>query len=189
MKKLVLIGDSIRMGYQPHVLRALAGEMEVWGPETNCQSSREVLANFREWILDAQPDVLHINCGMHDLRIDANTLQQNVPVEEYARNLHAVFEAARALPQVKLIWATLTPLNEAAHNRERINLRWERDVALYNERAVGIAREYGAAINGLHAAVVAANREDLLSADGLHFTPEGSAFLAQRVVAAVRGML
>ena len=30
---VVLIGDSIRMGYQPFVTEALAGEAEIWAPE------------------------------------------------------------------------------------------------------------------------------------------------------------
>ena len=32
---VVLIGDSIRMGYQPFVTEALAGEAEIWAPEEN----------------------------------------------------------------------------------------------------------------------------------------------------------
>ena len=47
---IVLIGDSIRMGYQDHVASELAGRAEVWVPEENGGDSRNVLAHLDQWV-------------------------------------------------------------------------------------------------------------------------------------------
>jgi len=46
MKRAVLIGDSIRKGYQATVGTTLAGAAEVWGPDQNGGTSRNVLAHL-----------------------------------------------------------------------------------------------------------------------------------------------
>ena len=43
MKKIVLIGDSIRMGYDKYVKDALSGVAEVYYPEENCKFAEYVL--------------------------------------------------------------------------------------------------------------------------------------------------
>ncbi|HEY66459.1 MAG TPA: hypothetical protein G4O02_18060 [Caldilineae bacterium] len=40
---VVLIGDSIRMGYEPFVWEMLQGVADVWGPEENGGTSQNVL--------------------------------------------------------------------------------------------------------------------------------------------------
>lgn len=68
MKHCKLIGDSIRMGYCDTVRKELDGEAEVWAPDENCSDSAHLLVNLRSWALSQPPDVLHINCGLHDLK-------------------------------------------------------------------------------------------------------------------------
>ena len=189
MTKLVLIGDSLRLHYQPLVAEALGGVVEVWGPAANCQSSREILANAQAWIGDARPDIVHMNCGMHDLRIDPSSLEYNVPIEVYARHLEALFSLVTRRSGAQLIWATLTPLHERRHQQFRPAIRRQRDVAQYNELALSLPIQHGARINDLHRAVTAADQGDLLGQDGLHFTSKGYRFLADQVVSAVRTAL
>ena len=51
MKKLVLIGDSIRMGYQDEVRRQLPTEVEIFTPTQNGGDSRNVKSHLKEWVL------------------------------------------------------------------------------------------------------------------------------------------
>jgi len=37
MKKVMLLGDSIRLSYKDDVAKRLAGKTEVMGPEENCR--------------------------------------------------------------------------------------------------------------------------------------------------------
>ena len=43
MKSVILIGDSIRLGYQGVVRQELAGTAQVWGPAENGRDSREAI--------------------------------------------------------------------------------------------------------------------------------------------------
>lgn len=189
MKRVVLIGDSVRLHYQPLVARALATEAVVFGSIENCGTSTDILAHINEWIFDHCPDIVHLNCGLHDLRIDPGVSTQQVPIEEYAANLDKIFASIGEDGRGTLIWATVTPLNEQRHQNSRPSRRYESDLALYNETALNLARKHGARINDLHRSVAAAGADRLLGPDGVHFTEEGYEFLAAEVVSAIRSCL
>ena len=50
--RVMLIGDSIRMSYQPHVARLLEGKAEVVGPKGNCAHSAVTLEFLDQWVED-----------------------------------------------------------------------------------------------------------------------------------------
>lgn len=62
--KVVLIGDSIRIGYQPFVAKKLP-KAAVWEPAENGRSSFWALSFFHEWVVEQKPDILHVNFGIH----------------------------------------------------------------------------------------------------------------------------
>lgn len=64
MKTVVLIGDSIRTGYQDTVRSEMTGVAEVWGPEQNGGASRNILAHLDECAISCQPDIIHINWAL-----------------------------------------------------------------------------------------------------------------------------
>lgn len=87
MPKLVLVGDSIRMGYQKTVRGELSDWAEVWGPEQNGGTSENGLAHLDEWAITRAPDLLHVNCGLHDLRKDCG---KDAPAVALGRNADKV---------------------------------------------------------------------------------------------------
>jgi len=66
--QVVLIGDSIRLGYQETVAQELAGRAQVWGPPENSGDSVNVRRHLEEWVLSRRPTVVHLNCGLHDIK-------------------------------------------------------------------------------------------------------------------------
>ena len=50
MKKVMLLGDSIRLSYQPAVQQKLAGAAEVWGPADNCRFAKYTLWETAAWL-------------------------------------------------------------------------------------------------------------------------------------------
>ena len=88
---VVLIGDSIRMGYQDHVVSQLAGRAEVWSPEENGGDSRNVLAHLDQWVFSRQPGLVHVNCGLHDLK-RAFGAESAVPLDEYEGNVRQILQ-------------------------------------------------------------------------------------------------
>jgi lysophospholipase L1-like esterase len=188
MKKVVLIGDSIRMGYQPLVEKALAGIAEVWGPEENCGTTDYVLKKLDEWVFSREADVVHVNAGLHDLKRPEQRAGFLVPIERYRENLEAIFARTKAAGKT-LVWATTTPVHTERHNaRDAGNLgfsRREEDVPEFNRAAVEIAKRHCVPVNDLFALVMREGMADLLSQDGVHFTDRGYELLAAAVTATV----
>ncbi len=181
MKQVVLIGDSIRMGYQETVRETLAGRADVWGPEQNGGTSENLLAHVEEWIVARQPDILHLNCGLHDLRKEFGQEASVVPLDRYAENVRAILDGALTKTKATVIWALTTPVNQAWHRERKLFERWENDVVAYNKVATDIARQRGIAVNDLFAVVMEAGRDKALLPDGVHFTPAGYALLGKAV--------
>ncbi len=189
MRRLVLIGDSIRMGYEEHVRRALAERAEVISPRENGGTSANVLAHLDDWVVAERPAVVHLNCGLHDLRREFGTTGNAVPIADYARNLAAIFRTIGELPGTVLIWATTTPVNERWHHDNKPFDRFEADVQAYNLAAGRIAQEQGLPIDDLNAVVTAAGRDRLLLPDGVHYNSAGYALLGDAVVRAIQPYL
>ena len=187
---VVLIGDSIRMGYQQHVVAELAGWAHVWGPEENGGSSQKVLDHLDQWVLRRDPDVVHINTGLHDIRRPWGSTENQVSLWDYYANIREITQRVRSQTAARLIWATTTPIDEEWHNRVHEGLgdfrRFAADLATYNEGLVDQQRRLDLEIDDLHAIVVQAGPSRLLDQDGVHFTDEGYALLGKAVAAAIR---
>ena len=81
MKKVVLLGDSIRLwGYGTPVEEALKNEFEVWQPTENCRFTTYVIRNLHEWKKQTECgsdiDLIHWNVGLWDClrQIDGEVL-------------------------------------------------------------------------------------------------------------------
>ena len=178
-----LIGDSIRMGYQPLVVRALSGRVDVWSDEQNGGDSRNVLANLEQWALARPADVLHVNCGLHDLKLLPEGYQ--VPLEEYVKNIHAIMDKLAEKFRGRVIWATTTPVIDERHQKVKPFERHEEDVRRYNEAALSVMQSHKVAVNDLHEVIVKAGPAVLLGEDGVHFNERGKEVLAEAVAAAI----
>ena len=186
MKRIVLVGDSIRMGYQETVRAELAGWADVWGPDQNGGTSENVLSHLGEWVLARCPNVLHINCGLHDLRKEFGQNTAAVPLSAYTDNVRTILTRVKTKTDAIVVWALTTPVNQEWHNKNKPFDRYEKDVATYNTVAAGIAQELGIVVNDLFATVIAAGRDEILLPDGVHFRPEGYALLGKSVAACIK---
>ena len=191
MKLVILIGDSIRMAYQPVVARELEGLAHVWGPQDNCRNSRCVRDNLQAWALDRQPDLIHLNAGLHDLARPREAQEPPGPppigADAYIDNLRTCLGAIQGAG-IRTILALTTPVLEARQGGRRV-LRFEAEVETYNAMARAVARELNVPINDLHRVVCDAGCEAMLAEDGVHFTPEGTELLGRAVADMIRAAL
>ena len=185
---VVLIGDSIRMGYQDHVASQLAGRAEVWVPEENGGDSRNVLAYLNQWVLARQPDLVQVNCGLHDLK-RAFGAESEVPLAEYEGNVRQILQKLQRELNGAVVWATTTPVDENWHHQNKGFDRLEADVEAYNAAARAVAVDLGVPIDDLFAVVEREGKARLLTQDGVHFTAEGSQLLGRVVAECVWGHL
>ncbi len=192
MKRVVLLGDSIRLGYQATVRLELTDAACVWAPAENGQHSVNLLFNFWEWVVCLQPEVLHLNAGLWDTRLVARGPDNVIPPDAYQQNVARLVRLARQHTPAKVIWATTTPvIEEAAHRTQlRTNGGGRRgpDIEIYNRLAVIAATENGAVINDLHAVVEKAGRKNVLDSDGVHYNAAGCELLGKAVATAIRSV-
>jgi lysophospholipase L1-like esterase len=189
MRQVILIGDSIRMGYQSVVQRALASCADIWAPRENGGTSANVLAHLDEWVLSRSADIVHLNCGLHDLKTAFHADRTAVPLDEYRANLEVIFRQIRARTSATPIWASTTPVNEDWHHKNKPFDRFEADVEAYNLAAVDIAGRFDIQIDDLYQVVMNAGRDDYLVQDGVHFSSAGYELLGRAVSDAICPLL
>jgi lysophospholipase L1-like esterase len=194
MKRVVLLGDSIRMGYLPTVRADLAGVVHVISPTENGQHTVNELLHLQEWAICHQPDVVHINAGLWDMRRVVRGVAENViPPAVYQQNVATILRLLREHTQAKLIWATTTPIHHGnanlTHDRAGYAGRDASEIARYNQLAIEAAKAQDATINDLHATVISAGIDKVLASDGVHFTPEGYEMLGHQVSKAIRSAI
>ena len=185
-KKVVLVGDSIRIGYEGVVRAQLNGVAEVVSAEQNGGDSRRVLESVEAWAVSEAPDVVHVNCGLHDLNTPFDTGEARVPLAEYKQNVMQILEALKAGIKGTVIWAYTTPVNQTWHHERKPFDRFEADVLAYNSEAVSVCDSLGIVTNDLYAVVMEAGRDDLLGPDGVHFGEEGYRVLGEAAAKAIR---
>jgi dienelactone hydrolase/lysophospholipase L1-like esterase len=182
LPKVVLIGDSIRMGYAPLVARRLAEKAHVVSAAANGGDSANVLAHLDEWVIREQPDVVHLNCGLHDLKRDKSGGLYQVTLDQYTANLERIVARVRGETAAALVFATTTPILDERHAQRKASFdRFEADVARYNGAALAVMRAAGVSVHDLHWLVEQTGVETALGPDGTHYSPAGNEQLAQAV--------
>lgn len=192
MKNVILIGDSIRMGYQPFVAAELEGTATVWGPEQNGGTSRNVLENLEEWVLSRPEEVVHLNCGLHDIARDPDEngaiSGTRVSLEEYEGNVREILSRIQATGKT-ILWAATTPVNQADHSARKGFERYEADVDAYNCAAARVAAELNIRVDDLFAVVKGLGQSEVLLNDGVHYNEDGSKGLGKAVAAFLKSYL
>ncbi len=178
LKRVLLIGDSISMGYTPVVRERLKGKANVHRIGENGGPTSNGVAKADAWLGTFEWDVIHFNFGLHDLKVMEDGKRQ-VELEQYEANLRKI--AARLQETgAKVIFATTTPVPEGKVSP----LRRPEDVARYNEAAVRVMKEMGIEVNDLYE-VALPRLKEIQRPVNVHFTEPGYAVLGERVTARI----
>jgi len=179
LPQVLLLGDSISLGYEQGVRELLDGRAIVHHPPENCQSTTYGLEKIDEWLREGDWDVIHFNWGIWDAhRLEYDQLRTTP--EQYEKNLREL-TARLKRSGAKLIWASTTPMKTV--HAEGIWVEGS-DIPLRNEIARRVMDENEIPIDDLYVGMMS-QLDRFLSDDGCHFTPEGYASLAQAVAANV----
>ena len=192
LPRVVLIGDSIRMGYQAVVKEALVGKAQIWAPEDNCRYAAYALEHLDEWISSRRPDVIHLNVGLHDMYLMKETGAPRTSLEDYGKNLRKIFERITKETSAILILALTTPVHEqwqeVSEGYGRV-VRRDSDVVRYNRLAGQPAKEFSLPVNDLYRVVGEVGKEELMTKDGVHFNAKGNDRLGNAVATHIRDAL
>jgi pimeloyl-ACP methyl ester carboxylesterase len=182
LPRVLLIGDSISMGYTIPVRRLLDGKASVHRIPENGGPTTNGIANVDSWVGKGSWDVIHFNFGLHDLKIMGDGSNQ-VPVQQYEQNLDRLVTRL-SQKGADLIWATTTPVPEG-----RLAVpRRTADVLVYNAAAERVMMHHQLAIDDLYGfakPIVSEIQEPL----NVHFSDQGYQRLAETVAASIMRVL
>ena len=188
LPRVLLLGDSIRMSYQPIVAKLLDNRAEVVGPEDNCGTSRHTFGAIDDWLaVLGSPHVVHWNNGLHDIghRPQRDPIQYSL--ETYLVDLKGILARLRRTG-AKIIWATTTPVHP---ERPFLDTAWSwrsEEIDPYNAAAVRLMQSERVPVNDLHG-IVASNLAAYLGDDMVHLSEAGQEACARAVLKAVEALL
>ena len=185
MKNLLLIGDSIRMGYDKSVKKTLEGVANVIFPAENCRFASYVLRYFHEYVKDVKGeeiDVIHWNAGLWDcLRLFEE--EPHTPIDVYAYYIDRIcIRIKKICPNARVIFATST---KVLSKKMSVNFkRYNEEIEKYNEAAVNVVKKYGFEVNDLYSLSVSLPEQ--AHSDAVHYyTPMGTEAFTNQVLSFV----
>lgn len=176
--RVLLIGDSISRAYRPFLMKEFAGTVLV----DNIASSRgmdnpDYWKELAHLLTDERLsyDVIHFNNGLHAVHMN---------LKDYEERLEEVIRYLKAHSNAAIVMALSTPVYHADTGYDNPG---NAQVIERNQKMLACAKKYGLAVNDLYD--LSYGREEMRSADGVHYSANGSAVQAEAIAAAVRGLL
>lgn len=197
--RVLLLGDSISIGYTLHVREALGADALVVRPTNakggaeNCAGTTKGVEHVDRWLVleGGDWDVIHFNFGLHDLkRVEPDTGKNSndpehphqAPPERYREQLREI-TAKLAASHARLVFATTTPVPLGGVKPHRD----PEDVARFNAIALEVMGEFEVEVDDLYAFALP-RMDALMRPVNVHFTPEGSAALGDEVARSIRAV-
>lgn len=188
LPNVLLIGDSISIGYTLDVRRELKGKANVFRPATNCGPTTRGLEQVDAWIGDRKWDVIHFNFGLHDLKYmgpngenlakpGSEGAHQQVAIDQYQANIEKLATRLKATG-AKVIWRETSPVPKGSKGRV------PGDSAKYNAAAAKAITKVGG-VETDPFFTFAESVSDTQRPANVHYTPEGSKKLGVHVAGVI----
>ena len=192
LPKVLIIGDSISIGYTPYVIENLKVVAEVRRHKGNAGPTIRGVARIEEWIGDGNWDLIHFNWGLWDMYGWEYHKEDRSP-KAYRQRLESLVRRLKKTG-AKLVWATTTPAcpaNETTMERRfkqkvRISSELERK---YLEAALTVMNKHGVKVNDLHAFMKPLWPKYAIADNNVHFSKLGSRKLGEKVAKAINSFL
>ena len=183
LPRVLLIGDSISIGYTVPSREALQGKVNLHRIPTNGGPTTKGVSEIDKWLGDGNWDLIHFNWGLHDLKYmgpNGENLypkekggKQQVPPAEYEKNLETLVKRLKQT-KARLIWRNTTPVPPGSKGR------YVGDSAAYNKIAARVMKKHGIPTHDLFTMSKGRMTELMLPAN-VHYKKEGSQALGNDV--------
>ena len=184
--KVLIIGDSISIGYFPFVKEALKDKADLVHNPGNAQATQKGLKELDTWLSAEKWDIIQFNWGLWDLayrnpesKIQGNRDKVNGKVtstpEVYRRNLETLV-ARLEKTGAKLIFVTTTYVPAEDEGR------FAGDDVKYNSIALEVMKKHNIPVNDLYATSVGVHAKYGLGANNVHYSAEGYQVLSKQIV-------
>ncbi len=182
MKKVLLLGDSIRLNIQPMVYKLLSDTAEVHGPDDNCRFSRYTLWHLDEWLSTEKFDIIYVNCGIWDItRKEQYSNECFTELYEYTRDMTKIIKALKTTG-AKIMLCSSTPVktDSVFHKNS--------DIIMYNGALKRIAEKQDVYFFDSFS-VIDANKQEYICEDNIHLSKEGIKVLGTAVAGSIKNLL
>jgi lysophospholipase L1-like esterase len=187
-KNVLIIGDSISIGYTPFVAKALAPDILVTHNPGNGGSTRRGVDSLDVWLKNKQWDMITFNFGLHDMlyrdaqnKNDAINGKVAVSLDEYRNNLVSIVNRLKKSTKVLLfVNTTVVPENSSGRKVE--------DPARYNEVAREVMKNNNIPVIDLYSASQVIHPKTSKPGN-VHYSPEGYELLAAELVKSIKEVL
>ncbi|MCL6296151.1 SGNH/GDSL hydrolase family protein [Jejuia spongiicola] len=182
--KVLIIGDSISIGYTPFVKENLSSKAIVKHNPWNAQHTGTGLKKVKEWIGNEDWDIIQFNWGLWDLcyrhpdaKVYGNRDKVNGNVtfslEEYEKNLEDIIRSIKQVSDAQLIFVTTSyvPKYEAG--------RFKKDAQKFNKVAKRVMKKYDIKVNDIYKKSKVIHKEFGKGDDDVHYSKEGYKKLAK----------
>jgi lysophospholipase L1-like esterase len=170
-RRVLLIGDSITVGYAPHVAAALGEGVSVDYWATSRSLNDPCFTRELHYVLSVETyEIIHFNNGLHGFHLTG---------EEYGYHLaKALNELRHASRGARLTWAASTPvtLKGDAHT---LDPEKNKIVTSRNEIATALMQREKVEVDDLYAFVV--EHPEVRCEDGYHYFESGQKLLGNAV--------
>ncbi|MEV6256462.1 SGNH/GDSL hydrolase family protein [Nocardia sp. NPDC051911] len=182
--RYAVVGDSLSagtgeptLGYRDQgwsdrvagVLRSVRPDLDYLNVSENGATTAQTLEKQAARMLEFSPDLLHLPCGANDI------VRRRPNFGEIERTLRQMYDLAKGTG------ALLTTFTLGRAYVVPVFPDWPERIATVNEIVRGLAAEYGALVVDMWDHPIN-DRDNLLSADGIHFSTSGQAVMAAEMV-------
>jgi hypothetical protein len=187
MKKIVLLGDSIRLGYEKFIKDSLEGVAEVYSPAVNNKFTINLMRYLHGYVgpdgLPSDADLVHWNAGLWDV---INMVGDDLPLtppDAYADLIKRINKRIHwCFPKAKIVFATSTAVVEEGYTGTV--RRFNKDIENYNKIALDALNGTDTVINDLYS--ITKDIPSECRSDMTHFnTEQGVKTLGGRVLAVI----
>ena len=183
LPRVLLIGDSISIGYTLPTRALLKGKVNLHRIPTNGGPTIKGLEQIDAWLGKKKWDVIHFNWGLHDLKYMGPNGENlfprekggkvQVPIQEYEKNLERLVVRLKKT-NAKLVWRNTTPVPPGSKGR------YVGDSIKYNAAAALVMIRHGIPTHDLFTMSIKRMKEIMLPAN-VHYTKDGSEVLGREV--------
>jgi hypothetical protein len=191
LPRVLLIGDSISIGYTLPTRELLKGKVNLHRIATNGGPTIKGLEQIDAWLGKKKWDVIHFNWGLHDLKYmgpNGENLfpkekggKEQVPLAEYEKNLDRLVQRLKKT-KAKLIWRNTTPVPPGSKGR------YVGDSIKYNAAAERVMIRHGVPTHDLFT-LSRERMEEIMLPANVHYTKDGSKALAESVAKVILQVL
>ena len=185
LPRVLIIGDSISIGYTTGVRKLLSSKANVHRVKGNCRYSAFGAEHIDSWIGEGDWDLIHFNFGLWDWY--GWSQEQKATPESYAANLDQIVTKLKAT-KAQLIFGVTTPPCIGPETKVKIIVTEERAKA-FNDAALAVMKKHGVAINDLYAPIAGKRAQYQQGANNVHYNNAGKSLQAKQVAQAIEAAL